>query len=68
MDLLMEEFVPEHVSEDGEGVLDTASWFSRSAAPRPDLPRAGRSPLHANRDWLRVLVRDPNEGGDHGRP
>jgi hypothetical protein len=59
MDLLVEEFDPEDVSEDGAGVVETASWFAWSPAPRPDLPRDNRSPLHANRDWLRVVVPTP---------
>jgi hypothetical protein len=40
-------------------VTDTESWFAWSPAPRPDLPRQNRSPLHANRDWLRVVVPTP---------
>jgi hypothetical protein len=47
-------------------VPDTATWFAWSPASRPDLPRENRSPLHANRDWLRVVVPTPDEGGDHG--
>jgi hypothetical protein len=38
---------------------DTETWFAWSPASRPDLPRANRSPLHANRDWLRVMVPTP---------
>jgi hypothetical protein len=40
-------------------VTDTETWFAWSPASRPDLPRANRSPLHANRDWLRVVVPTP---------
>jgi hypothetical protein len=58
MDLLVEEFAPELESEDSVDV-NGASWFAWSPAPRPDLPRANRSPLNANRDWLRVMVPTP---------
>jgi hypothetical protein len=40
-------------------VTETEAWFAWSPAPRPDLPRENRSPLHANRDWLRVLLPTP---------
>jgi hypothetical protein len=47
---------------------ETAPWFASSPALRPDLRPGARSPLHANRDWLRVLVPTPEQGGDHGEP
>jgi hypothetical protein len=59
MDLLVEELVRQDDSEDGAGTVEGASWFAWSPAPRPDLPRDHRSPLHANRDWLRVVVPTP---------
>ena len=31
-------------------------------------PEENRSPLHADRDWLRVVVPTPEQGGDHGEP
>jgi hypothetical protein len=40
-------------------VSDTETWFAWSPASRPDLPRENRSPLNANRDWLRVMVPTP---------
>jgi hypothetical protein len=40
-------------------VTETEAWFAWSPASRPDLPRENRSPLHANRDWLRVVVPTP---------
>jgi hypothetical protein len=41
-------------------MTDTETWFAWSPASRPDLPRENRSPLHANRDWLRVVVPTPD--------
>jgi hypothetical protein len=57
-DLFLEEGAFGDEAEEDPG-LDGASWFAWSPAPRPDLPRKNRSPLRANRDWLRVVVQTP---------
>jgi hypothetical protein len=58
MDLVLEEgALGDEAEEDPSG--DSVSWFAWSPAPRPDLPRENRSPLSANRDWLRVVVQTP---------